>query len=150
MIRNSVSQVLSAHQLLVASSRDYHLTGSRFFGTAREDSDWDYFVEWDKGVYHELCDFGFVLDHESYAHDPNNVAVFVRDDVHVQVVGNAAIKERIQYQLRPIFTRLNPSKENAKIIWRIAFNLYRDGWNWHTDSHTWLPNGIATPSGITD
>lgn len=109
------------------SSLMFYPTGSRYFETATESSDWDYFVQDSPETNKFLEKYGFELESESYKADPVIVAVYKLYDIHIQVVKNAVAKQRIQWDLLPVFAKLKPNKELAKFLWSWATKLYWDG-----------------------
>ncbi len=121
------SRVNNAYETLRNSQWAFHLTGSRFFGTHTDQSDWDFFIEWNDQIELWLEENEFALDSQSYANDPLFVKVYKRDNVHVQLVDNAKIKARIQHRLKPFFSAIKPDKEMAQRFWQLATRLYIDG-----------------------
>jgi hypothetical protein len=55
-----------------------HLTGSRFFGNAREDSDYDYLAEYSKENLAELENAGYAIK-GVFLHGPNETIILVKD-----------------------------------------------------------------------
>lgn len=117
------------------SSHQFYLTGSRFFGTATEGSDWDFFVKHSEEVALDLHKWGFQLvqgpRNDNYK-DKNTVVVFWHPlhRVHVQLVHDDVKKEKIQLAMRVhlkdvIF--LVSSKDRAQQIWNFAFSLLESG-----------------------
>lgn len=127
MIYGESMQSDSALQYIATSRFMFYLTGSRYFGNVTPESDHDYFVQDSPQLRSELELNGFVLECESYKSDIIMVAVYKRENVHVQVVTNATIKQRIQYRLRPLFTTFKPDKPLAKALWQAATKAYLDG-----------------------
>lgn len=133
-----VNTVLSALQVIEASSFEFHLTGSRYFGTSTVESDWDFFVEDDNVAFDdkyieslrkELHRNGFVFDFENYTGAKQLVEVWQRDNVHVQIVVSAKARQYVQEQLLPIFKLLKPDKQLAKRLWTLGMDLYIGGAN---------------------
>lgn len=114
------------------------LTGSRFFGTEEENSDWDFFTSQavSDGDFRRA---GFVqLNISAYLSDPSIASVWMLPgkDVHVQVVKDVEHKKRaqqflkkteaivlLQYliSIRPE-TNLYREKEVAIIMWKMAYD----------------------------
>jgi hypothetical protein len=105
----------------------FHLTGSRFFGTDTEESDWDFFTQDLPGTRTELHHAGFKLDSESYPNDTNFVAVYAKDNVHVQLVPDVRMKKCVQEQIRSLPKLWKLDKEECQQLWYIALKLYRNG-----------------------
>ena len=97
---------------------EFHLSGSRFFGTSHEGSDWDFFTADSMEVRRYLKNSGFVTcENESYQ-DPLCCAVFKKGLVHVQIVSDLEAKLRIQNLLfGSRFYTLKPTKEQARAVW---------------------------------
>jgi hypothetical protein len=119
--------ILSALQSIEVSSFVFHLTGSRYFGTQREDSDWDFFVDYSAELITWLEDNSFTLDSTSYKEDPVMCMVYKKENVHIQVVHSAKMKEWIQHLLYPLFRGMKPDKETSKKLWIHATRLYKAG-----------------------
>lgn len=103
----------------------FFLTGSRFFGTATEDSDWDYFTE-------DTPEARKVLEMEGYAEVyvrivPGNLRSVYFHSVsrkHVQLVSNVALKTRIQNAM--LRNGLGPALKHkglARAIWKTCEEL---------------------------
>lgn len=114
-------------QLLQNSHFQFFLTGSRYFGTHTEKSDWDFFVERNPGLEEWLQQNGFHVESVSYDKDPVITQVWKKDEVHIQVVICAKAKMQVQRRLEWIFVRHKPSKDEAKLLWALGMTLYRDG-----------------------
>lgn len=89
----------TAYDVIEKLPFDFYLTGSRFFGTHREDSDWDFIAG--EGVIEALETNGFKrhLDGEAaYRYgDAAILAVYRRDNVDVQImVSVVALVRRIE------------------------------------------------------
>lgn len=119
--------VKTADAVIRESSHVFYLTGSRYFGTQTETSDFDYFVKDGIDVRKELTNNGFVIESTSYVGDPNIVLVYRRDNIHVQCVADPIAKNWIQWCM-PQFVRQNSlSKELTRTLWPIATKLYYGG-----------------------
>lgn len=121
----------SAHCLL-DSEFEFYLTGSRFFGTQTEDSDWDFFVGYSKEVVAFLIENNFRIVNDSEYEDSNTVAVYRYMDkfnrpsmcVDVQVVLNPAMKEDIQNKIKPVIRNSAiKDKEAMRLMWNVAYRL---------------------------
>lgn len=101
----SVLVPIDSHPVLDAMNADPHrafyLTGSRYSATAREGSDWDFFLEDSPGAQQWLQLNGFErcgdADYEAPvdgAPHPYNVAVWERGDVNVKTVRSVEAARR--------------------------------------------------------
>ncbi len=131
-------RVLTALQFLEACPYKFYLTGSRFFGTQRADSDYDFFVQQSGDVLAALEQNGFKLDNESYERDPIMTRVYKRENVHVQVVINAKMKLCVQHRMKSFIQyhlikmgQCVLSKEETKALWTLCTRLYTDGADGH-------------------
>ena len=88
--------------LLIKSDLNFYLTGSRFFGNVTATSDYDYFVKDCPEVEEFLKANKFKAEGESYPSlvTTNCSRVFRRGIVHVQLVENPELKNKIQNILR--------------------------------------------------
>lgn len=103
-----------------------HLTGSHYFGTAGPDSDVDFFAADSAAAraYLEAC--GFVAVQWKPGPGANVRAVYWHGvtRVHVQLVADVELKERIQRAMREY--GLGPhlmDKVLSKRLWRLAYTL---------------------------
>lgn len=78
----------------------FYLTGSRYFGTAQPESDYDFFVQYDTKVCEFLAHRGFSSKYNSPTHyrDSELVAVVHNNglNIDVQMVKDAVLKNSIQ------------------------------------------------------
>lgn len=128
-------QTLTALSLLVDTKEiRFYLTGSRFFGWAKPNSDWDFFTQHSYDANRLLMDNGFrnlTADLESadgivYPEDPNIVSVWERGRVQVQLVENAELKAKAQELLNqnPIrFAFRGLKGGEARPWWKWAFAM---------------------------
>jgi hypothetical protein len=122
MIKNDTTAIGQ----LASSTATFYLTGSRFFETHRDYSDYDFFVQGDAGLAFELEQMGFKREPGGCYADPLTLSVWVKENVHVQVVSNAKLKITIQDFLREsglLNTRL--SKVEQRLIWKVAILSYQ-------------------------
>ena len=82
---------------LNSSTYKFVLTGSRFFGTCRPESDWDFFTDNGEAIQQYLVSYGFKrLETSSYV-DSSIVEVLRHPDgVDVQLVEDAGLKAAAQ------------------------------------------------------
>jgi len=111
------------------SNQEFYLTGSRFFGTHNENSDWDFFTEDCPEVRKELENLGFVEEQNSYSDDlTNKVYVHQSARIHVQCVKNVWAKTVIQDCIAELSNEIpsflkNASKSRKKWLWQTLVNL---------------------------
>lgn len=94
----------------MAASPDFtfYLTGSRFWGTAKDNSDWDLFVEDSDEIRNWLFQMGFCSHRNRYAGDKECSGVLeyvssVGHVIQVQLVRNILKKRKAQFILRRMF-----------------------------------------------
>jgi len=109
------------------SEYDFQLTGSRFFGTEKENSDYDFFTQdylsladWLRA--HDFINITQVVP-TNYA-DPLVVAIYQKGKVHIQAVNDAPLKQDIQECLRasPLKGGLG-NKGYARDLWRLLVSV---------------------------
>lgn len=117
---------------LQTSTFTFHLTGSRYFGTNSEYSDYDFFVQDDhlseydvSGVRYSLVDKGFNLDfsHDcDYNEDISIVYVYKHPyGIHIQIVKDFEIKKKAQSSLFVNGASIHlRDKSLAKVLWKTA------------------------------
>jgi len=118
-------------ELMHLPNYTFHLTGSRFFGGARADSDWDFFVADTNNPYlrqdltamgfekRSLTDYGDFLTTDVYHHR--------RASVHIQVVEDVNLKIHIQNVIKRWGLFVNLPKQSQQCIWNA---LYETVVNW--------------------
>jgi hypothetical protein len=120
---NLLQQVLS---LLQDSTFNFQLTGSRYFNTANENSDYDFFVQYSYEVRNFLAGNSFDEKWHDYGDDPEIEVVFQHRyvPVHIQLVKNFDRKMKVQSALF-ISGASNHLKDKllAKFIWNLGFHL---------------------------
>ena len=93
------STVLSVVEWIKDSPKIFALTGSRYFGGANEDSDWDFFVEHDNNFYDFLLSQGFLdISRREVDIVQGNTNLY-SDDSIVQVIEKVCIDGVVQIQL---------------------------------------------------
>lgn len=130
------STVVSVVEWIKASPKTFALTGSRYFGGANEDSDWDFFVEHDNNLYDFLLSQGFVdISRREVDIVQGNTNLY-SDDSIVQVmekictdgvvqiqllqVGMFALKLAAQKFLKHAFVMPAIPKVQRKAMWNVA------------------------------
>lgn len=111
-----------AHILIALRNSEitFYPTGSRFFKTAKEDSDYDFFIsdEDDPKVRTFLLNLGFTEVHSIYF-DDNTILVYRHDSgIDIQVVRDARLKELVQQLLYKLGIH-NPTMKQ----WNVAYAL---------------------------
>ena len=125
----------------------FYLTGSRFFGTADERSDWDYFVDDSDEVRDFLQNLGFYdisnpprSQHRGWDYDEGpripevydlkdvqgtNAIFEHRSGIHVQLVQDASHKNQIQVLLKGRgFPWGCKDKYILRKIWNLMFHVF--------------------------
>lgn len=122
--KDELTQVLEA---MKESEVEFYLTGSHFFGSHKEDSDWDFFTSDCRAIkFLEL--HGFDKDNDaSYMDEDSEVKWVYRHKcgIDVQIAYDASLKNEAQNFLRDIipgqFVRECLSKDIRKYYWRLAY-----------------------------
>lgn len=112
---------------------DFYLTGSRFWGNAKEDSDWDFYTLNTPDVQRyleKICEFKLAQAAE-YGEDTTITRVYEKgvgaDKIQVQLVTNVEHKTAVQYLLKELYPDGFASKEQAKAAWKLALVCYGRG-----------------------
>ena len=116
----------TAFNVLSNDQRTYHLTGSRYFGVAKRDADYDFFVQIDSGIESYLEQNGFTLEFGAGSYsDPLVCSCWAKDNIHIQVVKNAQLKSRVQVFLKK--HNLCPAdKTIAKWVWPAVIIAFQE------------------------
>lgn len=102
------------------------LTGSRFFGYANKDSDWDYFEQDSLQIRQQLIDNKFVQLIEYIAPDTEFKAHFKSDDGKIDIILVRDIKKIATLQWHIKQSGLGKAmhyRELAPHIWRLCSRL---------------------------
>lgn len=130
--------ILPVVDFMTNTSHVFYLTGSRFFGTAKSESDWDFFAPYTQGICNALKKLGFFeLTHSSSSYnDQDTRAVFryVSCDISidVQLVNDAPRKQRIQEIIkhhpgfRDLMTKM--PKEKRTTFWNLLLMVSQPEW----------------------
>lgn len=130
MIKGLMSgEILS---ILASSKYIFHLTGSRFFGTNHELSDWDFYAQYCKEVSLFLNQSGFnkVFQYSSFEGgvDENTQEIWRKDGVDVQLVKSAKVKAVSQMIIQDlgicIDKRVKTSNQ-IRNIWNLVIRFVR-------------------------
>lgn len=111
--------------MLATSPFQFHLTGSRYFGTATPNSDWDFFVLDENPLVRFLNESGFTYVSGHTYSDSNTAAVWKKDNVHVQVVESVRLKLQAQAIIKS-FNLLKRDKAFNRLIWNAVFSCLRE------------------------
>jgi len=119
----------------------FYLTGSRFFGNSKINSDWDLFVEVPKDKENALEFFQFLYKNNfrvvsNYLQDsdhPDRIQELVmvycneKDNIHIQIVEDSGKKAKVQEWIKDHCKEFHllPKKKHY-IIWRFAYRLYNN------------------------
>lgn len=107
----------------------FYLTGSRYFGTSLDDSDWDFFVAESPALMESFRNSG--LDwklKEAFYTDETIALVLTCENVDVQIIKPAAFlrKKKIQNQIRLLLANFpamqNFSKNQMRLLWHILLS----------------------------
>lgn len=81
---------------LARSSVEFHLTGSRFFHTETDESDWDFLVKANDAIEDHLKHLKFVKLSESTRPYPSCVSAFCHLSSNVHVVSNINLERKLE------------------------------------------------------
>lgn len=124
-------------QLLEESPFQFHLTGSRAFGTHHQNSDWDFFVQdnedesfGDGTIRVWLTSKGFKMEAEPMYESSNTAYVYRLGEVHIQVVHDAEMKSLAQNLLKGSgLLREHFTKQTIKKLWDLTFAALEIGYD---------------------
>lgn len=116
------------------SDLDFYLTGSRFFNTHNNNSDYDFFVEDTPGVRQFLKSLGFSKLNNSAYLDDNTVVVYrympksgYYITIDIQIVVDAVKKQSVQNIMKYNDFILTGDKTYAKTVWNTLMSIYDAG-----------------------
>lgn len=124
---------------LNSSKFEFHLTGSRYFGTANEYSDWDFFVQDSEEVRQFLLNNGFQynekeLKEPAYS-DENTARVFSNTllnsqqiDIQLQYDVERRVKAQLILEQLVNFKQFKYEIKNlllTRVGWELAYKLVR-------------------------
>jgi len=123
-IKNTTTKVHEVITQMDRSKFDFYLTGSRFFGGARADSDWDFFAEYSNEVVSFLLRIGFRYKPINDYFDSQTVEVleFGRE-IDVQLVSNTAIKNIAQEIMRATKWYTITDTNLRRVVWNELYKL---------------------------
>ena len=128
MIENLVSFYPAIVNRIIESDIKFYQTGSRYFGTSTDDSDWDFFADDTIDTRRWLTDHGFIClsfyaDNNEYNIDPFCNAVYRQGKVDVQLVNNLDLKIKAQDLIKnKINVNWLRNKTIARVVWFSALS----------------------------
>lgn len=128
-----ISETQRLINILSASSFDFHLTGSRYFGNATIASDWDFYAQDSIAIREFLEQNGFRREakYSSEYVDLNVARVYVSKlaSIDVQLQNNVNLKTAAQLILKnlvAVHTWNTKSKEDRRLLWNNTYNALAD------------------------
>lgn len=113
------NRFLTMVEILMLLDFKFHLTGSRFFGNATDESDWDFFAEYDMGLLKKLFDLGFYdRTISSYGGDTQLVYLMEWENIQIQLVRD--IRTKIAAQALLALTCREPTADDWDKMYEIA------------------------------
>lgn len=102
------------------SKFDFYLTGSRYFGTAKHSSDWDFFTQDCSDIRPYLEELGGIKEYKPKYKDSVDVYYLFSPGIriHIQIVDSVYNKLKMQEYLEP-FYNLVPKELHVE-MWKIA------------------------------
>lgn len=127
-------EIPSFLKFLVDSPVVFYLTGSRFFGTHHDMSDWDFFCLPSDDAYNLLIKEGFKTEKgKSRYKDPLTIAVMELQKgidlllsgkkAHVQLVSDVDMKCRVQRMISDMGLYEGMSKEEMSTVWTTLIRM---------------------------
>jgi len=106
----------------------FYLTGSRYFGFARDNSDYDFYVQDSRPVREFLENEGFttLLPQSHNYKDHNCAVVFRKENVDIQLVYNISYKHAAQKAIKEAGV-LMPGREHWEVAYKVIINIYGFG-----------------------
>lgn len=123
-IKNATTKIHEVITQMNKSEFDFYLTGSRFFGGAQADSDWDFFAEYSNEIVSFLLNIGFRYKPTNNYFDRQTIEVleFGRE-IDVQLVNNATIKNTAQEIMRATKWYTITDVNLRRVIWNELYKL---------------------------
>ena len=118
---------------LIESGHYFYLTGSRYFGGARQNSDYDFFAEYDVELHAWLQALGFEEVLQPVYQDQLVVKVLIYKgssglwdevSIHVQLVEGAALKNKAQENIPKKLMQMT-AYHNRSELWNFALNAQK-------------------------
>lgn len=118
--QDETSRILS---ILENSAFEFHLTGSRFFGSHQINSDYDFFTENAEDCEEYLIENGF-RTRRTYKNMVGIAKLYELGKVQVQLVNGAKLKNKIQDALKKIHSNFGElDKRDRTYRWRLAYAI---------------------------
>ena len=135
MIFGTLNTSATIHESFQNSDFLFYLTGSRYFGGAEENSDWDFFVQYDDNVVKFLVSLGFELRHATEYKDTELVKFMRHKEkkIDVQLVKDAALKMLVQILLasEPMRRHYNGMVKITRwYLWDFAYQIFTCNFPW--------------------
>jgi hypothetical protein len=109
--------------ILQQSNFDFFLTGSRFFGTERSDSDYDFFAKFDLSIFNFLAEQGFIRfdkQNSPYA-DSNLQSLWQKGNIQIQLQVDADKKNKVQQWMLINGFNFSENKTVARQQWTALY-----------------------------
>lgn len=103
---------------IMKSAVSFYLTGSRYLEITTQYSDWDFFAQYDRYSHNELIVAGFEMDTSEKYNDSLCVAVYRKNNIDIQLVKDADIKQRMQEKGAELLKAIYPNKNLARLAWK--------------------------------
>ncbi len=123
-MRNNIQNLKTGFDFIENNENKFYLTGSRFFGLERYNSDFDFAVQYSEKLYQDLGDYGFRGITTAEYKDKSLVGIFQFGNVQIQ------LRKDIEHFLRAqnLATKLPGSRiQNlAYYDWDFLFDLTKE------------------------
>lgn len=142
-IQNPIMNFIS--KMMDHDSFTFYLTGSRYFGNAQPQSDWDFFCQYSSEVTDWLRENGFQEHYTDPGYKDSELVCLMRNNavkMDIQLVKDAELKWKVQQLLmtRADFRRmlLTMGKQYHSALWDMMYCFVKD-----------IPTGIYRPDQST-
>ena len=130
MIADILLDVPSGVKQLHESPFDFQLTGSRFFGNDRPDSDWDFFVESSRDVAEYLLKNGYQNQPANFQDDEIH-DIFTKGNnsqkIEVILVKDLTLRRHAQTLIKSVFPNgINCDEDIRSNIWVLTCKSLRE------------------------
>lgn len=105
------------------NSADYHLSGSRWWGYHRFDSDWDFISQYSESRLQFLLSAGFIVGFNGLSDPADGVLCLKLNDIEIALCLNSRAKLKVRDILTPLPMGLL-SKSQRKWLWVTLYKLY--------------------------
>lgn len=124
IMRNNIQNLKTGFDFIENNENKFYLTGSRFFGLEKYNSDFDFAVQYSEKLYQDLEDYGFRWIITAEYRDKSLVCIFQFGNVQIQ------LRKDIEHFLRAqnLATKLPRSKIQNLIDydWDFLFDLTKE------------------------